>query len=272
MIANLIPSLLALALWLYGLYLGLTRTKSPTAKGVALVALLGLFFALGGVDVALEPESGGYPYTTKETKDLPALETVEISLTNAEVFVGRGAGQLFLTHRAKSAAALARMRPVVEIQDGRLKIRDDHQPKGTTYRVVLALPLSVALRLSVTNGVLKAEDRLKHLSLSATNAEVWLKDYRPTGPTTIRATNGEVSLAGFAPKAPTRINLVNGRVRVRAARPLRIEAHITNGVLRLPGKTVTDFKGRAVSYGPPEAPSLTVSMINGELDYEEVKR
>ncbi len=272
MIANLIPTLLALALWLYGLYLALTRTKSPTAKAVAVVALLGLFFAFGGVNVTLEPESGGYPYTSKTTRDLPTLKAVEIGLTNAEVFVGRGAGQLFLTYRAKSPAALARMRPVAEIEDGRLRILDDHQPRGTAYRVVLALPASVAARVSVTNGMLKAEDRLKSLAFSATNAEVRLKDYRPTGPTEIHATNGEVSLVGFAPEAPTRINLVNGRVRVRAAMPLRIEAQITNGALQLPGKIVTDPKGRAVSYGPPDAPSLSVSLLNGELDYEEVQR
>ena len=272
MIANLIPTLLALALWLYGLYLALTRTKSPTAKAVAVLALLGLFFAFGGVNVTLKPESGGSPYTTKTTRGLPPLKAVEIGLTKAEVVVGPGSGRLRLVEKAKTAAALARMHPGVRVADGRLQIVDDHQPKGTVYRVELALPKAVAARVSATNGVLKAEDRLKSLAFSATNAEARLKDYRPTGPTEIHATNGEVNLEGFAPEAPTRINLINGRVRVRAAMPLRIEARITNGALRLPGKIVTDPKGRAVSYGPPDAPSLNVSLLNGELDYEEVKR
>ena len=271
MLVTWIPTLLALGLWLYGLYLALTRTKSPTAKAVAVVALLGLFLSFGGADLALTPGKEGYPFTVERTRTLPSLNAVEVALTNAEVVIRPGPGQLKLVYRAKSAAALARMRPVVEIEDGRLTILDDHQPHRTAYRVVLELPQPVAARVSVTNGKLKAKDRLKSLAFSATNGEARLEDYRPTGPTTINATNGELALLNFAPLAPTRIEMINGKVLVEAARPLRVRAQVTNGVIRLPGETRTGSGGTWVSYGPDAAPALVVRLLNGEFSYKEVK-
>ena len=266
-----ILSLLALGLWLYGLYLALTRTKSPTAKAVAGVALLGLFLSFGGTDLALTSEKEGYPFTVERTRTLPSLNAVEVALTNAEVVIRPGPGQLKLVYRAKSAAALARMRPVVEIEDGRLTILDDHQPHRTAYRVVLELPQPVAARVSVTNGKLKAKDRLKSLAFSATNGEARLEDYHPTEPTTIDATNGELALLNFAPLAPTQIEMINGKVRVEAARPLRIRAQVKNGAIRLPGETRTGNGGTWVTYGPTAAPVLVVRLLNGGLSYKEVK-
>ncbi len=269
MLGTWIPTLLALALWLYGLYLALTRTKSPTAKGVTLAALIGLFLAFGGFDLALVPGPGGYPHTLEKTRTLPPLKGIVIALTNAEVVVGPGSGRLRLVEKAKTAAALARMHPSVRVTDGRLQIIDDHQPKGTAYRIELDLPSPVAARISLTNGALRAEDRLSALWFSATNGDVRLANYRPTGPTTLAMTNGEVRILGFAPEAPTRIDLTNGEVTVRAEKPLKVKARVTNGAIRLPDRTRAAAGGSEATYGPEQAPPLTVRILNGEVDYRE---
>ena len=263
-----ILSLLALGLWLYGLYLALTRTKSPTAKGVAAVALLGLFLSFGGADLTLTPGKEGYPFTVEKTRTLPSLNAVEVALTNAEVVIRPGSGRIKLVYRAKSAAALARMRPTIEFEDGSLKILDRRQPHRTAYRVVLELPRPVAARIAVTNGKLKVKNRLKSLIFSATNGEVDLEGYRPIGPTALNVTNGKVALSGFAPEGPTRIDLTNGRIEVRAERPLRVEARVTNGVVRHQGRALA--AGKSVAFGPTDAPRLAVRILNGELTYWEV--
>ncbi len=262
-------TLLATAIWLYGLYLALTRTRSRTAIGVTLAALIGLFLASGGVQVSLGPGASRYPYTVAKTLPLPALERVTIAATNAEVIVRPGKGTLTLVQLAKNRAALDGMHPSVRVEHGGLAIRDDHQPRGTAYRIELDLPSPVAARISLTNGALRAEDRLSALWFSATNGEVRMTDYRPSGPTTLAMTNGEVRILGFAPEAPTRIDLTNGEVTVRAEKPLRVQARVTNGAIRLPDRTRAAAGGAEATYGPEQAPPLTVRILNGEVDYRE---
>ncbi len=267
-----ILSLLALGLWLYGLYLALTRTKSLTAKGVAVAGLAGLAFAFWGpnfeVRVGLTPDAG-FAYTLEKEEALPQLEEIEIAATNALVVVRPGPGRLRVSYQARIERALARMHPDLAVEEGKLRFWDDRQPKGTLYRIELALPEPVAARVSVTNGELKAEDRLKSLVFSATNGKVDLEDYRPTGATVINATNGKVVLSGFAPEGPTRIDLTNGDVEVRAERPLRIKARVTNGSVHLPGKSLGGAGGVEVTYGPEQAPLLSVHILNGKLQYLE---
>ncbi len=74
------------------------------------------------------------------------------------------------------------MRPAVRIEGGRLSIRDDRQPRNTLYRIELDLARPLTAKISLTNGELKAEDRLDGLELSATNGEARLEGYRPTAP------------------------------------------------------------------------------------------
>jgi len=270
MIAERIFTLLAAALWLYGLYLALTRTRSPTAKGVAVLALAGLFLATGGTEISVGPGTQSYPFRLEKSRPLPALKRVTVTATNAEVAIRPGKANLVLTMLAKSQSALARMRPVIRVGDDGLTIQDDRQPKGTVYRIELALPEPVAAKIALTNGVLKAEDRLASLTFSAANGEARLSDFRPTGPTRLTFTNGTVRLGGFAPSAPTEVTLTNGEVRVRAAKPLRVEARITNGAIRLPDGTRAAAGGARATYGPAGAPPLVVHILNGELDYQEV--
>ncbi len=270
MIGNGLLTLLAAAVWLYGLYLALTRTKSPTARAVVAVALVGLFLGTGGIGLNLDLGGGrGYPYTRQEERRLPGIRALDLAVTNAEAIVRPGDGRLTLVYRAKSRAALARMHPRVRVEDGRLVVRDDRQPRGTVYRFELGLRAPVVARIALTNGELKAEDRLASLDFSATNGEVRLRDYRPTGPTVLGLTNGEVEILGFAPEAATRINLTNGEVRIRAERPLRVRARVTNGAIRLPGATHAAAGGAEVTYGPDQAPPILVRILNGELDYRE---
>ena len=271
MVGNGIFTLLAVAAWLYGLFLALTRTKSLTAKAVVALSLLGLFLGTGVVTVRAEcAEDRGYPYTREAERALPAIHALELALTNAEVIVHPGNGRLTLTYKARHRAALARMRPEVRLAGDRLILRDDRQPRGTVYRVELTLPRPVVAKIAFTNGELRAKDRLSALDFSATNGVVRLRDYRPTGTTRISCTNGKVELRAFAPQGPTRMELMNGAVRVLAARPLKVHARITNGTIRLPGTRRAAAGGAEVTYGPDQAPPILVRILNGELDYREV--
>ena len=76
-----------------------------------------------------------------------------------------------------------------------------------------------------------------------------------------------MTLSGFAPEGPTRIDLTNGDVEVRAERPLRIKARVTNGSVHLPGKSLGGAGGVEVTYGPENAPLLVVRVLNGVVDY-----
>ena len=259
-------ALLAAALWLYALFLALTRTKSPTAKGVAVASLL-LLAGISLKDLAVPPQTGGYPFESQEDHELGEVDAVEIYLMNAEIKVAPGPGRLELVKKAKSPRALLGVRPRVETRGPRLKIHDPKQPKGSLYQLTLTLPNPAALTVRVSNGIFEAQDTLRALDFSATNASLKLARFAPQAPSRIAITNGEVRLSGYAPRAPLKITLTNGTVEVHARGPVHYRVDLTNGQIRYPEGTAS---GRGpFEWGDPEAPELWISATNGEVVIEE---
>ncbi len=252
-----------LVLLVLGVYLSLTRSKSPTARVVMLLSLLGLVVAyLEGH----EPESkrGDYPYTETEVHAIGAPERVILALVNAEIRIGEGPGELILTKRARKKEDLLRMRPEVRVEAGTLRITDPHPPRNTAYRVVLRLPRPVKARIAVTNGELRGNDRLDGLELTATNLSLDLTAFAPKAPSRISATNGRIVLKAFAPEADVRASFTNGSVRVEPAGPVRIRVNLTNGAVTYPGGTAK----APLAWGPEDAPRLQIDATNGSVTIE----
>ncbi len=259
-------TLAAGALWLYALYLALTRTKSPTARGVALTILL----AAAGLYAKGLAESGGgnrYAFEASESHELGGVRVLEVNLMNAEITLAPGPARLELRKKAKSPRDLLRARIMVEEEGGRLRITDPRQPKGSLYQIKLTLPEPVAATLRFTNGTFTAEDTLSALDLSATNASIELKDFAPELPSRISATNSWVVLLDYAPQAPLKISVTNGSVRVRPRLPVHVRVNLVNGWARYPGGVA---KGkRPFEWGDPQAPELRISATNGKVVIEE---
>ncbi len=269
---------------LYGLilfyvtYLAIFRSKSQTAKALALIAMATLIYfwsastlgtpSAGFTLAPVKPEPGAQITTVKPIEPFSALE---VNLQNARLEIVPGPWQIEVTKKARNPGALTTMRLVSTRSGERLRLFAKGEGTNRSFSIKLQVPRPLKAKVEVANGSLQIEPGTAYsLSARLGNGEVTIDGFSPRADCELEVQNGTISLTDFAPEVPCRLQVINGEVDLAAKIPIRIDLRLTNGIVELPGQRSRRVAaGFRQTFGPENAPAVRVDITNGRFQMSE---